>query len=408
MFLTSSTLPFLIREWRFLLFGLLLTFWSGPGQTFVISLFGKQIRQDFLLSHSEYGALYTAGTLLSALCLWKAGPLVDRIPLRQIAFKMAVLMVVVTALFPFAFEPISLLLGIFALRFCGQGMLNHISLTAMARRYENERGRALAIAGLGFPLAEALLPPLIVYGLAFTQWQTLWYLLAACMALTLLPLIPYLIVRTPDQDGGGASAADGQIKDQQTSWTRAQILKDGRFYLIAITPMMQSAAITAFFFHQVYLIEEKNWSFGWWSLCFTFFAGFSLLGGVFSGILVDLFRARRLVPFILLPLALGIYLFGQSEQSFMAAVIMSTLGFGAGMTNPVMSSLLPELYGTRHLGAIRAAATVVMVFGSALGPILLGWALDADFDIINISNSIAVAGLIGGLLCYIAVKQDQP
>ena len=56
----AATLVFLRREWRFLLFGSLVVFWSNPGQTYLISLFSAQFRDEFALSHGDFGAIYTA------------------------------------------------------------------------------------------------------------------------------------------------------------------------------------------------------------------------------------------------------------------------------------------------------------------------------------------------------------
>ena len=45
----------LIRgEWRLLLFGFLMTFWSSPGQTFLISLFSGELRAELDLSDGEF------------------------------------------------------------------------------------------------------------------------------------------------------------------------------------------------------------------------------------------------------------------------------------------------------------------------------------------------------------------
>ena len=52
------------------------------------------------------------------------------------------------------------------------------------------------------------------------------------------------------------------------------------------------------------------------------------------------------------------------------------MGLSSGATNPSFSSLWAELYGTKHLGAIRAAGAVLTVFASALGPIAVGASLD--------------------------------
>ena len=380
MLKTAGTYLFVRREWRFLLFGLMLAFWSGPGQTFVISLAGGHIRKDFQLSHVSFGAIYTAATLVCAAILWKAGPLVDRLPLRRFVTKVALLMVAAMAAFGLVQGPVTLFFGIIAVRFLGQGMMTHISLTAMARRYEAERGRAIAIATLGFPLAEALFPPVIVALLGVMDWRYIWPLMAVFMAVTILPAIPRLTRHTEAQDGQGADELAAADEDAR-HWTRAEMLRDRKFYLLAPTVMAPSAIFTGLFFHQVYLVASKGWDFEFWSLCFSLFAVAAVIGGITSGFLVDHFRARRLAPFVLLPIGLGIYLFAVATPQILALLVMFSLGLGAGFLNPVMSSLWAELYGTRHLGAIRAVATVVMVFGSALGPVFMGWALDVDISI---------------------------
>ena len=57
------------REWRFLIFGCLLMFWTSPGQNYIISLFGDVLRLEFKLSHSQFGGIYTSATLVSAITL---------------------------------------------------------------------------------------------------------------------------------------------------------------------------------------------------------------------------------------------------------------------------------------------------------------------------------------------------
>lgn len=381
-----------------------MTFWSSPGQTFVISIFSSHLRSDFDLSHGEFGALYTAATLCSAALLWKAGPLVDRYPLKQFVYKAILLMIGATALFSLVQGTVTLLIGIFAIRFMGQGMLNHIGITAMARRYEKERGRALAIAGLGFPLAEALVPPLIVLGLGLYDWRFLWLAMAGLAAVILLPIIPKLIKHTEAQDGSGSDeliALDEDAKD----WTRAQMLRDRRFYLLALTAITHSGVITGLFFHQVHIVSLKGWSLEWWSICFSIFALSGIAGGVLTGFLVDHFKARSITPFILLPLILALLLFGSADHWIYAAIIMAILGFGAGATHPALSSLWPELYGLQHLGAIRSVVTVVMVFGSALGPVFMGWAFDTSVSFSTITTLSAVLSGLSAILAWLALKR---
>jgi MFS family permease len=388
-------MKFIKLEWRFLLFGLLLTFWSSPGQTFVISLFGAHLRADFELTHGEFGTIYTIATLISAVLLWKTGPLVDRIKLRNFATAMVALMIMAISLFATIQGPITLLFGILFVRFMGQGMLNHIALTAMSRRYNAERGRAISFAGLGFILGESLFPPIIVLALGLMDWRLIWPIMSILCIVTLLPFIRRLIEHTEHQDGPGAGqATPGEATPQ---YDRAALLKDRRFYMLIGLPITQSGVITGIFFHQVYLIGLKGWSFEWWSVCFSIFAGFSLIGGLSAGWLVDRFGARKIAAYPLVFMILSLLLFTHFDHPAFAAIIMASLGLGAGATTPSQSSMWAELYGTRHLGAIRSVANVVMVFGSALGPVLMGIAFDLDISI-GLIFYVCVAMAIASIL----------
>jgi predicted MFS family arabinose efflux permease len=399
----SSTFRFITQEWRFLLFGLMFSFWSSPGQTFVISLFGGVLRADFGLSHGEFGTIYTIATLSSAALLWKTGPWVDYLPLKAFALRIALAMVISIFVFATIQGPITLLLGIFCVRFLGQGMMNHIAVTAIARRYEKERGRAVAIANFGFPLAESLFPPIITIALLTYDWRIIWIVLGVLAAFFLLPFISRLIVHTDHQDGAGHLTASSD-NSAQSSFTRADVLKQWQFYILALLPVAQSGTITGLFFHQVHFMQVKGWSMEWWSLNFTTFALCSFLGGLTSGFLVDFFRARTVTPFALIPLGIALIILANTSNEMFIILIMGLLGYGAGFGQPALSSLWPELYGTTHLGAIRSVANVVMVFGSALGPVIMGIALDNEATLPNIFYAGAAMAFASALAAKLVLS----
>ena len=55
----------LIRsEWQLLLFGFLMTFWSSPGQTFLISLFSGEIRAELALSDAVLPTILEVPTIV--------------------------------------------------------------------------------------------------------------------------------------------------------------------------------------------------------------------------------------------------------------------------------------------------------------------------------------------------------
>ena len=178
--------------------GFLCTFGSMAGQTIFISLFGTQIRAEFGLSHGEFGFLYTISTLCSALCLIWAGSLADRWPARRLAIISLAGMSATALLMSNANSIVILGIVLFLLRFFGQGMLTHISSTSMSRWFNRFRGRALAIAQLGFSFGEALLPFAVAVAIAAIGWRQVWLAVAVSYLVFFIPVIAYFFSDPPD------------------------------------------------------------------------------------------------------------------------------------------------------------------------------------------------------------------
>ena len=74
---------FIIKNSNLLIFGFLIAFASGFGQTFFISLFSEDFRETFNLSNTQFGSLYSIATILSALTIIWAGKLIDTVSLKK-------------------------------------------------------------------------------------------------------------------------------------------------------------------------------------------------------------------------------------------------------------------------------------------------------------------------------------
>ena len=138
-------------------FGLVTALSSSFGQTFFISLFLPYFLTDFGISKGDFGFLYGLATLGSALCLPYLGSRIDSLDLRRYTGLTLFGMAAAALLVAVAPHVALLGLGIVGLRLTGQGLMWHISQTVMAREFTASRGKALGIAGLGYPLGEAFL-----------------------------------------------------------------------------------------------------------------------------------------------------------------------------------------------------------------------------------------------------------
>ena len=125
-------------------------------------------------------------------------------------------------------------------------------------------------------------------------------------------------------------------------------------------------------FHQVHLVEAKGWSLAIWGSLYTLYAVTSSLMKLFTGLLVDRFGAIRLVPFVCLPMGLGLLVLASADGLWVAVVFMTLLGITVGSYATLSSPFFAEKYGTLHMGAIKSVTTAAMVFSSAIAPVLMG------------------------------------
>src|SRR5690606_24013963 len=123
------------------------------------------------------------------------------------------------------------------------------------------RGKAIALAALGHPAGEALLPVLTVSAIAAFGWRNVWLGAAAVLVLA-LPLLFRLLGREADTP----PAASGSHAEAR-SFSRAAVLRDVRFYLIVPALIGPSFIVTGLFFHQVHLTAAKGWESVWLPRC---------------------------------------------------------------------------------------------------------------------------------------------
>jgi MFS family permease len=368
------TLAFYGRNAWWLATGFLLTFGSSFGQTFFIALFAGGFREEFGLTNGEWGGIYTVATLASAATLAQVGRLADTMPLVRLAGAIALLYALAASLMMLATGPVMLALAVFGLRFCGQGMMSHISMTAMARWFRANRARAIAISVLGFPLGEALLPIVAVPLIETFGWRTAWGVVAAVILLALLPLVLLLLSRerTPQGEGGGESA----VGMHGRHWTRGEVLRSWTFWVLMPGILAPPFIGTCVFFHQVHISEVRDFSLATMALGFPLYAAIVVTTSFVAGFVVDKIGPTRLLPVLLLPLACAIPVLSLPGGVSIWFLTLTGVGVSQGVMITMVGSLWPTLYGTRWIGGVKALATSMMVVSTAAGPGITGWLID--------------------------------
>jgi MFS family permease len=396
---------FALSNPRFLGFGFTLAFLSSAGQTYFIGVFGADIQAEFALDAGSWGRIYMFGTLASALLINWSGALIDRIDLRQFTTLALLGLAGAGLVMGSVSSPMMLVMAIFLLRHFGQGLCSHAGITSMARYHDVDRGKAIALAAIGFAFGEAMLPVAGLYAATLLGWRDTFYIVAL-VVLASIPLVLWLL------KGHGqrhvlhvdALAERAANDDTVTDYTRRGMLSESRFYLILPAMIAPSMIGTALFFFPAEIAAAKNWSSLWLTGNYWMYSVVAMATSIYSGLLIDRFGARRVVPLFLLPLALALVVVNLSDHHYIVWPYMLLMGISSGLYFTGLSALWAELYGPKHLGAIKSLTNAIMVFASALGPALVGSLLEWGISFVAISLFLAAFCLLATALLAYALR----
>ena len=390
-----------MRHGRVIGLGFALTFLSSFGQTFFISLSGPDIRDAFGLTHGAFGSIYSLATLSSGLLMIWVGSVIDRVDIRLYATTAMLGLAAAALSLSLAPNVVVLGLSLFALRLFGQGMLSHAGVMSTARLDEGVRGRALGVAALGFPAGEATFPAVAIALITAIGWAATWRIaaLAIITALGLGWLLGFALRRKdPDLEESTRKMASIEAGPR---WT--DIVRDWRFLALIPTMIGYPAIMTAYFFHQRFIAEVKGWSLELLASSITLFALVSVVVAMSAGSFVDRFGAVRLSHFYLTGMTAASLALALFDAPFLPLVFFGLIGLTSGCTNVVIAAVLAELFGTTHLGKIRALAGAIMVVASAVTPGAIGLLFD-----VGISLEAICLGFVAYMLAAAAVTFVLP
>jgi MFS family permease len=407
-----SYLRLLRKEPRALAFGFAFTFGSSPGQTFFISIFVPSIVASLSIDAEQLGYLYGAATLLSAMLLPFAGRLIDKVDLLHYGTGCGLLLFVACMGMSASSGVLLLFLSLVALRLFGQGLMTHTAMTAMARYFHGNRGKALSLASMGHAAGEALLPLSVLALIAAVGWR--YALIASGLVLGMIVslAVSYQVRHmTRFRSGGGSPAGP------ESAGTPVPVWRMPAFWIFAPSMVAPSFTVTALVFHQGLLAAELGLPMTAFATGFVFFALMQIPGGMLGGQWTDRFTARALMPWHLLPAIAGIAILAAVGTSWSVMIYLALVGFTSGWSNVVRSAVIAEIVPATNIGSARSIATSAMVLATAGGPAIVGFLhsaglsareiLGAAMLFLAISSAIACGGRYLGAPSAMS-RQNRP
>ena len=382
--------------------GVILTFSSSYGQTYFIALFAAQIMTAYNLTDGQWGGIYTLSTTASAIVMFWAGALTDNYRVRALAWGVVPGLALVCIAMAANTTITGLIVIVFLLRLLGQGMMSQFANVSMARWFTGRRGLALSISAMGFALGQAILPIIVAALFTVLEWRSIW-IIAGIVMLATFPVILRLLAaeRTP-QSLAEESSSTGM---NNRHWTRPEVLKSPIFWLILPMLLGPPAWGTALFFQQVHIADAKGWVLLDYLALIPLLTAIAIAVTLTSGQIIDRVGSARVIRLYMFPWMIGFVLLASADTLFAAAISFVFFGFGMGLQTTVITTFWAEFFGTRHIGAIKAVSTSVMVFGSAIGPGISGVLIDLGYSFPEQMLGISAFFFLANFLIWIALSR---
>ncbi|HKL12334.1 MAG TPA: MFS transporter [Halanaerobiales bacterium] len=369
--------------WIVLVVAALGLFFSGPGQTYSISIFINHYIDKFGWSRSLISSFYSIATLISGLILTFVGRYIDKLGHRKMTTIISILFGFACIWMSLIFNPLMIFIGFFLLRLLGQGSMSLLPQTLVPHWFKQKRGLALSLLGIGGVISSSLLPPLNnwlinTYSLTFT-WRLWSFLLIFFMA-----PVGWIFIRNKPENIGlnpdGIDQEDNTIAPKihisEDPWTLNQSMKTRSFWFMNYCGVVSALVTTGLTFHMVSIVNNIGYSPSFAALILSITAMIKFPFTFVAGWLLDRFKVNIIKGINFLILSGAIFLLLRADSKI--TLIIYALVHGTFMAFDAVSTgvVWPNYFGRENLGSIRGFAMTTMVIGSALGPLPFGVAYD--------------------------------
>ncbi len=391
---------------KVIIFGFIFTFFSSFGQSFFLGLFNAPIRNELGISHGQFGNIYATATIISSLLLIWVGKKIDEYQIIYYSFFVILLLFFSSLFFSFINSIIFLSIGIFLMRFSGQGLMSHTSTTTISRFFERSRGKALSTIWFGLSSAEFILPILVTYLFVIYSWRSVWQ----GIAIIIIIFLPFVVLNTIKKIKLDSREKDLDPKKilKIKSWKRKEVIKDYRFYIVSLNMLAMPWIATGVFVYQSFISDSKMWNIYTIPKAFMVYSLASIITLFFSGFLVDKFTSRKLIPIMNIPLLISMFVLFYYQHEISAFIFLGLVGISNGLANVLGSSTWAEIYGVKFIGSIKALTTAFMVFSTAFGTAVFGLMIDNGFSIENIAFVSGIYIVISLFLLILIRNKLEP
>ncbi|MGV2942290.1 MFS transporter [Mesobacillus sp. LC4] len=395
-------------------------FFSGPGQTYSVSVFIDSYIKDFGWSRSHVSAVYSLATLAAGICMFFVGRFVDKWGQRKMSVIVGIGLAFASFWNSMVVNTAMLFIGFFLIRVLGQGSMSLIPNTLVPQWFITKRGKAMSLMAIGGFASSAALPPLNAWLVATWGWSFSWKVWGVLLLAVFVPLAFFLIRNKPEDIG---EQPDGLKPDwtidpadhnrtrqpvEEVNWSVQEAVKTRAYWLLLFCVGIPSLVNTGLTFHLISIFKTNGISPGIAALVLSLMALIGFPVTLIAGPLLDRVKVQYVLAGIFAGEIIFILVLLAADQTAIAIAFGILWGISGGFERIALNYVWPSFFGRQSLGSIKGSAMTVTVLGSALGPLPFGLAYDyfAGYEeILLMSIALPVLGMIAALLAKKPVKE---
>lgn len=385
----SQNRPRVHRGWWVLLIAFSTIYMSSPGQSHSIGVFRADMIESIEILDTDYMLAYMFATIFSGLAIPLVGPYVDKYGAR-IFLPATSICLVLTCIFMSHVQHItSLYVGLSLLRIFGQGLMCLLGAWLVGEWFEQRRGFAMGLIGIGGALSVATVPLANAWLIEADGWQQTWLTHAWVLGILFI-MPPFLLVRNhPETEGLFPDCQFTPLPktaEQETeysphitrdNWERREAIRNSTFWKLVFCWASTSLVGTGIVIYQKKIFQQVGVPDNQPYYILALQACVAIGTCLAAGHLTTRVQARYLMATAMFLLSGSMLILLTMTQPWMAVVVAVLLGTQGGIIRTVGSVVWVNYYGRKNQGAISGAALSLAVIGSALGPLPL--AMSSDF-----------------------------
>ncbi len=381
------------------------------GTRFSFAVFFESLENEFNWTRTVTSGVFSVHMVVGGVFAIIGGWALDRYGGRIVLTVMGVFTGLALILTSQASTPAYLFVSYSFLLGIGTGAIYVVVVSIVSRWFtRRRRGLAIGIVTSASGVGIMLMTPIATYLISSFGWRMSYFIIGAAGLFITIPCAQ-LIRKAPDEVEKSIFIKRGTPAESSHNEARmfslAQAAKTKNFWLFMSMWLLYATALYIIMTHIVRHTVDLGFTPMQGGSILVVLNSTMIIGRPIMGRVSDSFGRKPAAVLAALVMAAAMLWLTTASSLSMLYLFAIVFGFSHGGLGPPITTLISEVFGTRHIGAIYGVIEIGWTTGAAIGPALAGYVFDigGNYDFAFLSGMVAI--LIAAALILLVETPKQ-